>query len=228
MPAPTFNHAKLLNERQCCDASGCHSARHGVNRWCREHLNTAKRYGHPQAGPLRATRWATERDQVRALLSANGDHPGLQQVLSMLKAWMATATSNESAYPGANEVARVARHGVPPMDILVEVCAFWAWLQSNPRALPQGGPDGDRAVDFAVSRAVCGLAPRPRRVSWASPTKTSYSPKARSTSLAHIGRHLRQSLAPFLANVSHHVEPPEAKAARAAEAMKAPFFRPSL
>lgn len=227
MPAPSFNQAKLINEQKCCDAPGCSMPREGINRWCLSHLNTVRRYGHPAAGPLRSTRWATERTQVRNLLEANEDHPGLQQVLTMLKAWIGRAAANESAYPGAEEVARIARHGVQPLEVLVEVCAFWSWLQLNPRAIPQGGADGTRAVDFAISRAVFGLAPRPRRVSWASPGKAPYSPKARSTALAHIGQHLRQTLAPFLVNVSHHVEPPEAKAAKAAEAMKAPF-RPSL
>lgn len=226
MPAPSFTHARLLNEMHSCDAAGCSLPRSGIDRWCRDHLNTVRRYGHPAAGPLRPNRWATERDQVRALLAANSDHPGLQQVLSMLSAWIATGCANESSYPGAEEVARLSRHGVSVLDILAEVCAFWCWLQANPRALPQGGTDGDKAVDYAISRAVFNLAPRPQRVAW--PSQISYSRKARSTALAHIGRHLRQTLAPFLANVSHHVEPPEAKAARAAEAMKAPFSRPSL
>jgi len=226
VPTPSFTHAQILNEMHSCDAAGCSLPRSGINRWCSDHLNKARRYGHPAAGPLRPNRWATERAQVRALLGANVDHPGLQQVLAMLSAWMAKGSANESSYPGAEEVARLSRHGVSALDILVEVCAFWCWLQVNPRSLPQGGADGARAVDFALSRAVFHLAPRPQRVAW--PSQTSYSRKARSSALAHIGRHLRQTLAPFLVNVSHHVEPPEAKAARAAEAMKAPFFRPFL
>lgn len=227
MPAPSFASAKLLNEQKCCDAPGCTMPRDGINRWCRTHLRTVRRYGHPEAGPLRPNQWAEERRQVRTLLEANEAHQGLQQALHMLKLWMAKATADDRAYPGAEEVARIARHGASPLDVLVEVCALWSWLQGNPRAIPQGGPEGDRSVDFAISRAVFGLAPRPRRVSWASPNSVPYSPKARSSALAHVGQHLRQTLAPFLVNVSHHVEPPHVAAARAAEAMKAPFFRPS-
>lgn len=225
MPAPSFTHARLLNEMHSCDAPGCSLPRSGIDRWCSDHKNTVRRYGHPSARALRPNRWATERAQVRALLAANSDHPGLQQVLSMLSAWKATGCANESSYPGAEEVARLSRHGVSALDILAEVCAFWAWLQANPRALPQGGADGDKAVDYAISRAVFNLAPRPKRVAW--PSQTSYSRKARSSALASVGQHLRRTTAPFLINVAASIEPPDAKAARAAEAMRAPL-RPSV
>ena len=226
MPTPSFTRAQRLNEQQCCDASGCSLPRHSIDRFCSSHTNTYRRYGHPAAGPLKPSSWAPFRAQVRTLLDANADHPGAQQVLRLITAWMATATNNDSAFPGAEELARLSGHGVTAMDMLVEACALWSMLQRSPRTLPQGGPDADRAVDFAISRAVFGLAPRARRQSWTTPGSRSYSTKARSSALAHIGKHLRQTLAPFLVNVAHSIEPEADLKAKAAEAMRAPFRSP--
>lgn len=225
MPAPSFTNARRINEQRCCDAAGCALPRLGLERFCASHARTYRRYGHPTGRPVKPSSWAAFRVQVQTLLAANADHPGTKQVLQFLSAWMAKATTNETAFYGAEEVSRLVRHGVTSMDILVEVCAFWSWHQRNPRALPSG-PDADRAVDFALSRAVFGLAPRPRRVSWATPGSPAYSPKPRSSGLAYVGKHLRQTLAPFLVNVAHSIEPEEVLKAKAAEAMKAPFRSP--
>jgi hypothetical protein len=226
MANPAFSLARHINEQQCCDAPGCRLPRTTIERFCKTHRTAYVRYGHPAGAPLKPAAWAPIATQVRSLLSANADHPGTQQVRQFLSNWMATATANENAFYGAQELARISRHGVNAMDVLVEVCAFWTWLQRNPHALPQGSRDSDRAVDFAVSRAVFALAPRPKRVSWHKPGSRAYSTKARSSGLAYIGKHLRQTLAPFLVNVAHSIQPEEVLKAKAAEAMRAPFRSP--
>lgn len=207
--------------------------RQGLSRWCKDHTTRGLRYGHADAGPLRPKQWAAERRAVLELLEANADHPGLQQVLSVLSSWSAKARSNEDAFKGADEIARLARHGITSLDILSEVCACWTWLQQNPHALPVGS---DRAADFAISRAVFQLAPRPRRqtrgpggywpVTVKAPANRSYSPKARPSALAYVGGHLRAILAPFLANVAHSLETREEQHEAQQAALRAPLRAP--
>ena len=58
------------------------------------------------------------------------------QVLRWMSAWVASANSSEGSFKGADEVARLTRHGVTPSDILAEVCAVWSWLQAHPADAP--------------------------------------------------------------------------------------------
>lgn len=172
--------------------------------------------------------WAAEREEVGRLLAANAEHPGLKSVLAHLTTWCEAACDNSRAFDGANEIARVIRHGVKPVAILTEAAAFTLWLGKHPHALPDL-----RSTDFALARAVFGLAPRERRqtrgpggvwpVSSALVSNCSYSPKPRPSALAHVGSYLRATLAPFLANIASSVEAKAQAQAALAEAMKAPL-----
>jgi hypothetical protein len=230
MPS-TFSIHRHRNETQPCDLPGCGRPRWGLNRWCRSCTGQANQYGHPKARPLRASQWTEERKLVRQLLDANPDHPGIHSVVDLISSWSATACSNELAFKGADEVARLARHGIKAADILVEVVAAWLWLQRQPHAVPD-----QRSQDFAMSRAVFGLAPRARRQTrgpggvWPVTRKLSancsYSPKAKTSAMAYVGQFLRMALAPFLANVMHSIEQQAEHQARFQAAMQAPLQVP--
>lgn len=210
--AIAFVHDRALNVARGCRLRGCMEPRKGLSAWCRLHLEQSNRLGHPSARPLRASTWATERKEVGAVFAAHPDHPGLMQVLDYLKTWMATASGNESAYKGAREMARLARHGVTGPQVLTEVAAFHLWEGANPMAFPD-----DRARDFARARAVFGLAPRTRRAvmrpgsisgTYGLPTTgpKSYSVRPMPSGLAFVGKHLREAFSPLLAQVQHAVE----------------------
>ncbi len=208
MASIKLTHAKAANEALPCSLSSCRRPRSGLSAWCRTCTGPALRYGHPLAKPLRPSRWARQRAEVEALFAAHSDHPGKRQVEQSLQAWMVDAT-NGGTYKGATEVRRLAAAGVSAERLLVELCAAWVFQTDEPRHWPD-----DRSRAVFLSRAICSLAPRPRRPcggrpgtgTWRMPASASYSPKASPSALAHIGPHLRQTFAVFLATVQHGIE----------------------
>ena len=60
----------------------------------------------------------------------------------------------------------------------------------------------------------------------ASKTPRSYAPKALPSALGHVGRYLRQSLAPFIANVVQGVEQQRAVVRDRAALQRLPFALP--
>lgn len=218
---------KATNELRQCSAPGCKSDREGVALFCRSHQGIYKQYGHPMGCPIAAKQWAPQRATVAELLTTNADHPGVTQAVQVVSDWVAKAQRSADAYKGAEEVRRLVMHGISARDILATVSAVSLYLHLNPRAVLS-----DRAADVAVSRAVFALSPRPRRIlktptGWGSVKKpTSYSPKARASAMTAVGKHLRESLSPFLANVVRSVETLGEQKAQAQAAMAAPL-RPS-
>jgi hypothetical protein len=144
--------------------------------------------------------------------------------LTHIAGWSERACANQSAFKGAEELARLARHGIKPLDIVVETAACLSWLEQNPRVLPD-----DRSQDFAVSRAVFGLAPRARCSTRYRPVGArllpnhSYARKARTGSLNYVGTYLRTTLAAFLANIALTLEARAMEEAARLAAMRAPL-----
>lgn len=210
--SPAFATAATHNQLMNCNARGCRLSRKGINAWCSSHLEQARRLGHPSAQPYRPSTWRIERNEVAAVFAAHPDHDGVRQVLDWLAAWMARACGSERAFKGARDVARLARHGVAPLQMLTEVAAFVVWEQANAHAFPD-----QRSRDFGLSRAVFALAPRLRRAcavrgsiggTWGQPTSgpRSYAVRPQTSGLAFVGKHLREAFSPLLAQVQHAVE----------------------
>jgi hypothetical protein len=175
-------------------------------------------YGHADAKVIRRTRWAIERAAVRALLDSNSEHEGQRQALRWLEALTQKAVANEQAFKGAEELARLHRHCITSLDILAEVCAVHAWLDSNHTALPD-----DRSRDFLISHGVFQLAPRPRNHFKVQGRETSSAPKPRASALNYIGRHFRLALSVFMVNVARNAATPEQAAEKLKAAMSAPM-----
>jgi hypothetical protein len=223
-PTSPYAKAKAANSWKTCAAPGCSSLRVGLDARCEPHQTRWRRYGSATGAPIDPRRWTPYRAPVLQLFAANGDHPGLLQALRWLDDLTAQATASPSAYRGAEEFDRIARHGVSSLDVLVEVCAIWCHLAASPRACKT-----DHERDVAVSRAVFRLAPRARRFSRNHLTghESSSAPKARRSALAYAGTHLRKSLSEFLVNVAEAVKVrPDAKA-EALAAMRQAFVQPS-
>lgn len=208
----TVTTARAANALNPCLFRHCHEPREGLSHWCRPHTRTARRYGHPAAGPVKRREWAPHRQEVEQLLAANEGHSGLHQVVQFIDRWMQEAALDPQRFKGAREVTRLHAHGITARALLVEFLAASLWLHDRGHALPC-----DRSRDFFLSRAVYGLAPRPRRAcggrapygnTWGmkSNTPKSYAPKALTSGLAFIGQHLRVTLAVFTANVVHGIE----------------------
>ena len=216
------------NQSLTCSLHHCSFLRTGLNLWCKAHTVKAMRYGSPNGKPLNPKLWASERAAVSDLFQRNATHAGQLQAVEVIDGLMTRASANEGAFKGGEELARLARHGVRALDILTEVCAISLYLNANPRAVPD-----DRSWDVAVSAAVFKLAPRPRRMTrkpgtpWPVSSKavaaSSYAPKPRTSALLYVGRHLRQSLAPLIANVQRAIETREAQHAAFRAAMSVPL-----
>jgi hypothetical protein len=215
-----------------CQMRGCNHQRVGLGAWCRAHSQQAKKYGHPDARPLKPSQWAQERKEVQALFKGCHDHPGLLQVLGYLGAWVTKAVDNERAFKGAREIVRLKQAGISEEAILTETCAFWLW--SRKVSFPS-----DRAFDYALSRAVFALAPRPRRSTrgpgisgtWGRSTTApaSYSIKALPSALAYVGKYLRQVLSTFLSTVSTAIEQQRATKVDPLALQRLPFpIQPAL
>ena len=182
---------------QPCRLDGCSSLRFGFAVHCRKHRRIAESYGHPQAGPLRRSSMATFRTGIAALFAKNGTHAGLIEADRWVTSLMAQATADSYAFKGANELQRLATHGVTPRAVLVEFLACSAYIDWAPSVLPED----DRCRDFALARAVFLMAPQVVKTSWTGNRRRPYRGKASVGSLAFIGRHLRVSLAEFTATV---------------------------
>jgi len=212
----------LANKQQQCTVRGCSSARDSLSPYCGPHYRRSQRHGHPTAAPVRATLWKPYRARIRALLEANAGHPGLVHALTFLRQWtdQAVALDGQRRQQWASEVARLVRHGVQPLDLLTELGSVWMALQDHPQAT-----QSDLHRDFAISKAVLQLAPRPRRVTRAAALKGSagYAPRPRASALKQIGPHLVQALAPLLANLRQSLETEEDRARVEAAAMRQPL-----
>ena len=207
------------NSRFYCTAQGCNSHRHKISTFCLSHFTTASRYGHPNGRALDPAVFQWERTAVQNLLAANANHPALTSATSYLTNYFARAAISEKAYVGAEEIARLGRHGVTSAQVICEVAALWCYLDRNPRALPS-----QKASDYAISRAVLQLAPRPRRVAFSPDSKGSqYSLKPRNSALGAIGTHLRQVLSVLLVNISQSLATQQDRAAAVLEAMREPL-----
>lgn len=198
--------------------------RSGLDAYCSRHNTVYRRFGHPHAGPIKSIHYRSYRKEVSDLFNVNSNHPGLIHALDYITRWMQQAAAPEASHKWAAEVSRVGRHGVSPTEVLIEVCSFWCWLEANPRALPD-----TRAEDFALSRAVMALAPRPRRITREAANKGSsgYQLRPRFSALDSIGSHLRQVLAFFLVSVSEAVATKEARAAETLAQLRAPLASPT-
>lgn len=210
-----------LNEAHQCDVPGCGQHRYALSRWCSRHAATAERQGHPLARPIRPAQWATHRTRLRALYEQHqGSHAGLDWALSWLARWMADAVARDGQDHPSTEVARVVRHGVQPLDVLTELASAWVFLQLNPR-----GAISDTNRDYVLSRAVLGLAPRPRTVTAAASRKgtSGYAKQPHKAALAHVGPHLVRTLARLLANSLHSLQTEDERARAEVDLMRQPF-----
>lgn len=174
------------------------------------------------ARPIDPSEWAVYRKEVSTLFAANDSHAGLVGAVAYVRSLMDRAAANERAFKGAEVLDRLRRDGVTPLEVLTEVAAVWCLLQFRPATLPT-----QRAIDFALSRAVISLRPLPKRVSYTAKGEQTYSVKPRTSALAFLGRHLREVLGPFLANVWAFVSAREERAKAAAAALREPLSPPT-
>lgn len=159
-PTASHLHRNQMNHHQKCTVADCHELRTRFGRYCRSHKRRLAHFGHPRGRPLSRTGedLAGHARRIEALLSANSDHAGLSRATRELQQQLEEAAervrANRSLQPATPHWARLAAHGVTPLAILARVVAVVVIDRENPRLFPD-----QRAMEFAIARAVFGLAP---------------------------------------------------------------------
>ena len=149
-----------MNHHQKCVVADCHELRTRFGRYCRPHRRRLAQYGHPRGRPLARTGedLAGQARRIEALLTANADHAGLSRAIRELQQQLdeaaCRAQSGRPLYGAEPHWARLAAHGATPLAILARVVAVVVIDRENPRLFPD-----HRAMEFAIARAVFGLAP---------------------------------------------------------------------
>lgn len=215
----TARESIAANSLHLCALPGCSERRSKLANYCASHALRAARFGHPNALPVPPSRYVTERLEVAALVAANQNHPAVVAARSYLEGWMQTAAVDESAFKGAEQIARLVRNGVTATEVLLEVAALWSHSSTHGGLLPD-----DRARDVAISRAVFRLCPLPRRQTYRSSSANhNYALRPRASALAYVGRHLREVLAVTLVNIHSAVTARHERAAAAIREMQKPL-----
>lgn len=213
--APTTRYLlrKDANGQQRCNAPRCMHLRYGLEVHCRKHYDTARRYGHPTAGPLKAAAVAPYLADVRKLwsMASNAGHEGLSFATSWADSLLAKGASNCLSFAGGLEMQRLVEAGITGRQMLESVVGVALYLQSHPEALPS-----DKSRDFSLARAAFLLAPQRLKVSYASGRQTTYRAKPRRSGLLHLGREFRVNLAGLIAITQLGVEGMRIKASRSA------------
>lgn len=220
-----------INQWKTCFSPGCTNERTGYNRTCRAHTPRDKINGHPLAGAIRETEYRPEVDAVRTLFAEDPDHPGLLHTLKAMEVWMQQAKAAEGLsvqsqpYPSAPEVARLVRWGVQPVDILATFFGALYWQQHNRTSrLPD-----DVSRDFALSHAVLRLAPRAKRgFRGLSASGTASYIRPKFAPLQHLGKHLRQWLAPLYPVVAQALDSRDQQREEVLASMRQPFRAPAV
>jgi hypothetical protein len=157
---------------------------------------------------------------VHDLLSSNLDHVGLVRALKFIEGWLLSAVAQAGQAAWADDVARLHRAGITPLQVVSELAACWSYLQDHPRACLS-----DSHRTFTLSKAVLGLTPRPRRFSARDNRegRNGSAIKSKPAALKYIGSHLVQVLSALLVNVHHNLDHEQDQVAQAVADMRQPF-----
>lgn len=200
-----------MNHHQRCVVADCHDHRTRFGLYCRRHRRRLSKYGNPTGRPLSRTGLdlPTKARRIEALLSANADHPGITRAAAELQQSLNEAAERArlgQPLAGASlHWARLASHGVTPLAILSHVVAVVVLDRGNARLFHD-----QRALEFAIARAVFGLAPIGR------------TPLGART-LEAIGRQMIDRYVDLIVSTVAALEKSEDDARKREEAMKAPL-----
>jgi hypothetical protein len=197
----TYAVRKAENMAKLCSAPRCLLLRGGLDSMCSRHRSTYRRLGHPSAKPLPRRDWLPYKVAIEHLFSLNEGHAGLVESEWFVDSFVKHGIANSGAYKGAQEMQRLASHGVAPRDILVTVLA----VLEHQRRCKSPAPD-QRSEDFQLSRAVFAMAPQAVKPGWRGLRTRPYRGRAKHSALCFVGKHLRGALAEFAATVSLGLE----------------------
>jgi hypothetical protein len=202
-----------------CKVVGCKRPRDPLRAasFCPHHGYRRRCYGHELGRKIPRRDYRETRKWVAELFASNPEHQGVVNATAWIKGWMDKAMAGDKSVPAYVHVARLHRHDVAPLAVLIAVCSVW--LHIHLRRLP----DDERAT-FALAVAMLGLAPRDVAKSYTY----HYGPESRyreygANDRKAVGDHIRLHLGPLFVNLVRTLDH-EGQAERDAKAsLSAPF-----
>lgn len=203
MSKETVQAKKDLNMSQPCKAPACGKNRRGFGAYCRYHEGVMSHWGWAQGKAIRRHEYAWSYTLVETFLTRNQEHPACQTALKWLAGFL-----NKPA------MARVAKQGWQPMDLLIEACAMAHYFLEERPDLNEGH-FMERSIGNALLRLASGREDGPdgtRR--YIVPSKTTR--KA-------VGKEVMQKLGSFFANVTTSIKADEIRKESARRALQIPI-----
>lgn len=196
----TIKRKNLMTDcNKSCQVYSCANPTANRTRYCRNHLESNQRHGHPLAKGLPRTDYAKELEEVTSLINNNLSNKGIARTLAVLDSWLAEAVERHD-FLGTHEARRLVIAGITARDILIEAIAVYAYSTRHPEFYLS-----DDALTFQVTNAVLRLAPRPLTVAGSS--GKPYRKPATTNVIRGIGFHLRSLLDPLYALITHGKQP---------------------
>lgn len=197
-----FRARRQRNQAKQCRIEGCHSNRSALSPYCGRHQKAADRWGHPLGHSLgRKHDYPVEHQRASSFIAAHRDHPGIRSALLWIEQWLAAVTRGEDC-EGREDMQRLAEHGVTPLAILTETVALFLFSRWLSRRLP----DDDRLTYMIGTRVLTLAVLGKRYTGYINGRHRQRSKPLTKTARRDVGRRLRFTLAPLLANIADAME----------------------
>lgn len=207
------------NEKLPCNAPDCDQRRGGSSKFCYTHRSRVQEHGHPEARAIKATEWATERDEVATFVQRHADAP---QIVAAGQ-WVADVfymTNPET--PGERVREKLRRFAVDPLDVLRTGAGLWTFATRFPRTLPD-----DARLTVALGLAVCRLLPPEAMRTYpldAERYRRRHAPIG-PVARREVGATLRDGLAPLFANIARAINDEAERERRTFANIRIPFHQ---
>jgi hypothetical protein len=219
----------LDNARLPCSVDGCSHRRRMVSLWCELHGARLTYHGSVHGRNISKSEIASYVRLARKLFKKMEGHPALLAAESIMASLLNPGEeprvdkARRPSHPGYllhRELLRL--EGVESREALAAVVGCYLYSFHQPRQLPD-----DVRLTYALARSVLKLRPRAvigsRWNNDAQRAENNYRPIPGQAS-ALLGRQLRTSLAPFLANLTAKIEADHQRTAERAMALRTPLI----
>jgi hypothetical protein len=211
------------NRRRPCDLPGCRYRRSFTSRWCCNHADNLRQYGHPLARHIFRREYEGHVKYARRFLTRHAQHPAviaaLEVVDGLLQPGHQPAVRRLSEhYQLWKELVRLERERLQPREVLDVILGLFLFSCHNPRVLPD-----DQRLTYALANAVFRCRPLYSRKQWTGTEVKSIPQPPGALAVGLLGNRLRDALAPFVGNVLHALEVEYRAEERKARQLKVPF-----
>lgn len=142
-----WKYAEQINTSRKCSVKSCSTDRVGFSKYCSTHRFRKLAYGDPESRRWRVKDFETEAEQVRQLVQANSNHPGVQKGIQFFQQWINRACT-VGGQLAQRQCARLNDEGITAQELLVDCGSIWLYSFDRPWDLPT-----DTALTYALALA---------------------------------------------------------------------------